>query len=124
MHAAFVRSISRFVARGKQAEAEAEPEAACGSSCKAGSKRGRAKWKAGRQRDANAAIARKTKMNKSTPYNNDYEPLTLNGKENAGLQITTTATATGVTTATTTQQPRADKARQRNAAMESKKCDS
>lgn len=25
-----------------------------------------------------------------TPYNNDYEPLTLNGKENAGLQITAT----------------------------------
>jgi len=29
----------------------------------------------------------KTKTKQPTPYNNDYEPLTLNGKENAGLQI-------------------------------------
>lgn len=39
-------------------------------------------------RGRGAAGLEKTKMNKSTPYNNDYEPLTLNGKENAGLQIT------------------------------------
>lgn len=32
----------------------------------------------------------KTKTKQPTPYNNDYEPLTLNGKENAGLQISAT----------------------------------
>lgn len=54
-------------------------QAACG--CKAG------RWQGQGQKEWVGGLE-KTKMNKSTPYNNDYEPLTLNGKENAGLQIT------------------------------------